>query len=146
MNTPKERNRLYISKDNKEFIDDFDKKNIMGFHLLDNRYIFCFELAVGMNEQKNFANRVQFIRNETLETEDEALISAIYLNEAPTDNEFDRYSDFNDAIPVAENCVENGYQILKSIYEECNGDTELLELKLMNKLNELYLTNVKSDF
>ncbi len=141
------RDRLNISKENNNFVEELKEKGILDIDSsYSNKDIFLLAAALGIDSPKNLeGGKFGFVRLEYIHSYEKALISAITLGDKKNQNEIDKFSDSEIEYANSERCAQSGFETLKEIVKESQGDEDLLCDKLMSKLDFLYQKNIKSN-
>lgn len=130
---------ISISDENKKFAEELKEANLLGFNGLDNKDIFLFMVALGINEPTAEANYKGvsggWFRTETLENDDESnhlyyLLTMGVANE----EEIEKYVDLETNYIKAQYYADAGFKMLKQIYNEERGNIEAIERRLLSIL------------
>ena len=84
-------------------------------------------------------------RKSYIKSTDKALWAAVLLGTAKNDEEIDQYADLDKSVELCEQCAESGLEILKQQYEKADGDSDLLERRMLKNLDLLYTQMIESD-
>ncbi len=98
-------------------------------------------VSIGVAEPEKFqsADPGGWFRAESIRSaNDKAMMSCLMLGIAETDDDIDKFSDFDTYMEYVEQCAEKGFQILKEEVESANWDNGLLEGRMLKKLDLLY--------
>lgn len=136
--------RIFISRKYKAFIDDWsNNKNILDFKTIENIEKFTIAAALGVNSPHPLIGaREGYVRLQSISTDSRAILSSILLGVAES-KDVDSCSNEEACYAAAEECVENGFLILKDKIEKSNDDEDLLCKRLMVEIDNLYETIVK---
>lgn len=140
--------RLYINKNNRKLLDDWDAKDILGFHMTEAKDIFLLASALGLDTPTDIGGTKDgYFRTDAknYKTYDKALLSSVMLGTVEDVEDIDKYATEIINYNEAERCAESGFKILKEKIEDVNCDFELLEKRLISELNLLYEKNVKAN-
>ena len=81
---------------------------------------------------------------KTFDTRDQALIQALRLGAEDVNEEnINDFTDFDKCIDYAEQCSEAGFEKLRQMVADADGDNTTLQDRLMNELDRLYRMNVE---
>ena len=134
--------RAYISDENRNFINAHRNILDMGVAQKEN---FFLTMALGMNEPEKLPTKKSgWILNKTFDTRDQALIQALRLGAEDVNEEnINDFTDFDKCIDYAEQCSEAGFEKLRQMVADADGDNTTLQDRLMNELDRLYRMNVE---
>lgn len=135
--------RAYIADENRDYINTHG--NILDFEATQNKEIFFLTMALGMDEPKKLpTKKTGWILNKTFYTRDQALIQALRLGAEDVNEEnINDFTDFDKCIDYAEQCSEAGFEKLRQMVADADGDNTTLQDRLMNELDRLYRMNVE---
>ncbi len=135
--------RAYIADENRDYINTHG--NILDFEATQNKEIFFLTMALGMDEPKKLpTKKTGWILNKTFDTRDQALIQALRLGAEDVNEEnINDFTDFDKCIDYAEQCSEAGFEKLRQMVADADGDNTTLQDRLMNELDRLYRMNVE---
>ena len=142
------RDRAFINSEHRTFLEEMKKKDILGFgeSIIDTKDVFLLAVALGVNSPaESFKSRDGYFRLQYLKTADKALLGSVLLGKAETDAEIDEYADLGKSIDLCELCAETGFQVLQSKVNNADGDSDLLERRLLRELDLLYTKNVENE-
>lgn len=134
--------RAYISDENRNFINAHRNILDMGVAQKEN---FFLTMALGMNEPEKLPTKKSgWILNKTFDTSDEALIQALRLGAEDVNEEnINDFTNFDKCIDYAEQCSQAGFEKLRQMVADADGDNTTLQDRLMNELDRLYRMNVE---
>lgn len=135
--------RAYIADENRDYINTHG--NILDFEATQRKEIFFLTMALGMDEPKKLpTKKTGWILNKTFDTRDQALIQALRLGAADVNEEnINNFTNFEKCIDYAEQCSEAGFEKLRQMVADADGDNTTLQDRLMNELDRLYRMNVE---
>lgn len=135
--------RAYIADENRDYINTHG--NILDLEATPNKEIFFLTMALGMDEPKKLpTKKTGWILFKTFDTRDQALIQALRLGaEDVSEENINDFTDFDKCIDYAEQCSEAGFEKLRQIVADADGDNTTLQDRLMNELDRLYRMNVE---
>ena len=135
--------RAYIADENRDYINTHG--NILDLEATPNKEIFFLTMALGMDEPKKLpTKKTGWILFKTFDTRDQALIQALRLGAEDVNEEnINDFTDFDKCIDYAEQCSEAGFEKLRQMVADADGDNTTLQDRLMNELNRLYRMNVE---
>lgn len=135
--------RAYIADENRDYINTHG--NILDLEATPNKEIFFLTMALGMDEPKKLpTKKTGWILFKTFDTRDQALIQALRLGAEDVNEEnINDFTDFDKCIDYAEQCSEAGFEKLRQMVEDADGDNTTLQDRLMNELDRLYRMNVE---
>lgn len=135
--------RAYITDENRDYINTHG--NILDFEATQNKEIFFLTMALGMDEPKKLpTKKTGWILFKTFDTSDKALIQALRLGAEDVNEEnINDFTDFDKCIDYAEQCSERGFEKLRQMVADADGDNTTLQDRLMNELDRLYRMNVE---
>ena len=135
--------RAYIADENRDYINTHG--NILDFEATQNKEIFFLTMALGMDEPKKLpTKKTGWILFKTFDTSDKALIQALRLGAEDVNEEnINDFTDFDKCIDYAEQCSETGFEKLRQMVADADGDNTTLQDRLMNELDRLYRMNVE---
>lgn len=135
--------RAYIADENRDYINTHG--NILDLEATPNKEIFFLTMALGMDEPKKLpTKKTGWILFKTFDTRDQALIQALRLGAEDVNEEnINDFTDFDKCIDYAEQCSEAGFEKLRQIVADADGDNTTLQDRLMNELDRLYRMNVE---
>ncbi len=135
--------RAYITDENRDYINTHG--NILDFEATQNKEIFFLTMALGMDEPKKLpTKKTGWILFKTFDTSDKALIQALRLGAEDVNEEnINDFTDFDKCIDYAEQCSEAGFEKLRQMVADADGDNTTLQDRLMNELDRLYRMNVE---
>lgn len=135
--------RAYIADENRDYINTHG--NILDLEATPNKEIFFLTMALGMDEPKKLpTKKTGWILFKTFDTSDEALIQALRLGAEDVNEEnINDFTDFDKCIDYAEQCSETGFEKLRQMVADADGDNTTLQDRLMNELDRLYRMNVE---
>jgi len=137
---------IYINDEYRAFLDTFTKKDVLGFKLLDNKYSFLLAVALGVNSPiDRKRKRHGWTRKSYIKAVDKAFFSAVLLGTATTDDQINAYTNIDKCVELCEQCAESGFEQLKKQYDSVEGDTQLLERRMLKQLDLLFTQNVEND-
>lgn len=135
--------RAYIADENRDYINTHG--NIVDLEATPNKEIFFLTMALGMDEPKKLpTKKTGWILFKTFDTRDQALIQALRLGaEEVNEENINDFTDFDKCIDYAEQCSEAGFEKLRQMVADADGDNTTLQDRLMNELDRLYRMNVE---
>lgn len=135
--------RAYIADENRDYINTHG--NILDLEATPNKEIFFLTMALGMDEPKKLpTKKTGWILFKTFDTRDQALIQALRLGaEDVSEENINDFTDFDKCIDYAEQCSETGFEKLRQMVADADGDNTTLQDRLMNELDRLYRMNVE---
>lgn len=135
--------RAYIADENRDYINTHG--NILDLEATPNKEIFFLTMALGMDEPKKLpTKKTGWILFKTFDTRDQALIQALRLGAEDVNEEnINDFTDFDKCIDYAEQCSERGFEKLRQMVSDADGDNTTLQDRLMNELDRLYRMNVE---
>lgn len=135
--------RAYIADENRDYINTHG--NILDLEATPNKEIFFLTMALGMDEPKKLSTKkTGWILFKTFDTRDQALIQALRLGAEDVNEEnINDFTDFDKCIDYAEQCSEAGFEKLRQMVADADGDNTTLQDRLMNELDRLYRMNVE---
>ena len=135
--------RAYIADENRDYINTHG--NILDLEATPNKEIFFLTMALGMDEPKKLpTKKTGWILFKTFDTRDQALIQALRLGAEDVNEEnINDFTDFDKCIDYAEHCSEAGFEKLRQMVADADGDNTTLQDRLMNELDRLYRMNVE---
>lgn len=135
--------RAYIADENRDYINTHG--NILDLEATPNKEIFFLTMALGMDEPKKLpTKKTGWILFKTFDTRDQALIQALRLGAEDVNEEnINDFTDFDKCIDYAEQCSEAGFEKLRQMVADADGDNMTLQDRLMNELDRLYRMNVE---
>ena len=135
--------RAYIADENRDYINTHG--NILDLEATPNKEIFFLTMALGMDEPKKLpTKKTGWILFKTFDTSDQALIQALRLGAEDVNEEnINDFTDFDKCINYAEQCSEAGFEKLRQMVADADGDNTTLQDRLMNELDRLYRMNVE---
>lgn len=135
--------RAYIADENRDYINTHG--NILDLEATPNKEIFFLTMALGMDEPKKLpTKKTGWIFFKTFDTRDQALIQALHLGaEEVNEENINDFTDFDKCIDYAEQCSEAGFEKLRQMVADADGDNTTLQDRLMNELDRLYRMNVE---
>ena len=135
--------RAYIADENRDYINTHG--NILDLEATPNKEIFFLTMALGMDEPKKLpTKKTGWILFKTFDTRDQALIQALRLGAEDVNEEnINDFTDFDKCIDYAEQCSEAGFEKLRQMVADADGDNTTLQDCLMNELDRLYRMNVE---
>lgn len=135
--------RAYIADENRDYINTHG--NILDLEATPNKEIFFLTMALGMDDPKKLPTRkTGWILFKTFDTSDQALIQALRLGAKDVNEEnINDFTDFDKCIDYAEQCSEAGFEKLRQMVADADGDNTTLQDRLMNELDRLYRMNVE---
>lgn len=135
--------RAYIADENRDYINTHG--NILDLEATPNKEIFFLTMALGMDEPKKLpTKKTGWILFKTFDTKDQALIQALRLGAEDVNEEnINDFTDFDKCIDYAEQCSEAGFEKLRQMVADADGDNTTLQDRLMNELDRLYRMNVE---
>lgn len=132
------RDRLYINIAYRDEIERWKSKQILGIELLDTKDIFMLAMALGMNNPQDIQGKKDgFTRTSYIKSRDKAIMSVLLLGKDGNKDNIDSLTEDDAIFDEAERCAELGFAILKEMIDSANGDEELLEKRLLSKLQLL---------
>ena len=137
------RDRIYINSIYRDgLLDELDKKNVLGFHLIGKKDIFLIAVALGLDTPKKIQGKKDgYFLLEYLKMSDKAFFGAIKLGKLDDPSDVDKYANEEESYNQAEQCAESGFEKLKEMYESAE-DEEMFEKRLMAHLDFLFMKNV----
>ena len=135
--------RAYIADENRDYINTHG--NILDLEATPNKEIFFLTMALGMDEPKKLpTKKTGWILFKTFDTRDQALIQALRLGAEDVNEEnINDFTNFDKCIDYAEQCSEAGFEKLRQMVADADGDNTTLQDRLMNELDRLYRMNVE---
>lgn len=135
--------RAYIADENRDYINTHG--NILDLEATPNKEIFFLTMALGMDEPKKLpTKKTGWILFKTFDTSDEALIQALRLGADDVNEEnINDFTNLDKCIDYAEQCSETGFEKLRRMVADADGDNTTLQDRLMNELDRLYRMNVE---
>ena len=135
--------RAYIADENRDYINTHG--NILDLEATPNKEIFFLTMALGMDVPKKLpTKKTGWILFKTFDTRDKALIQALRLGAEDVNEEnINDFTDFDKCIDYAEQCSEAGFEKLRQMVADADGDNTTLQDRLMNELDRLYRMNVE---
>ena len=135
--------RAYIADENRDYINTHG--NILELEATPNKEIFFLTMALGMDEPKKLpTKKTGWILFKTFDTSDQALIQALRLGAEDVNEEnINDFTDFDKCIDYAEQCSEAGFEKLRQMVADADGDNTALQDRLLNELDRLYRMNVE---
>lgn len=139
------KDRIYASLQYRDLAKALQEKKILGLDTASNLSFFLFTMALGINTPVELQSRDGFIRYEYCKTKDKALLSCALLGNAKSDDEVERYIEFDTCTDYCEQCAESGIAKLQKMYNDAECDEELLERRMLTELDKMYSALVESD-
>lgn len=140
------RDRIYINKGYRTFLDEMGKNNTLGFNLINKKDIFILAVALGLDTPKNFsAAKDGYFLLKDVKSFDRAYFASILLGALTDEKDVDKYANDDVNYDQAEKCAESGFEILKDKVTSAGGDEELLINRLLSELDLLYEKNVSNN-
>ncbi len=142
------KDRLYINKHYRDtFLDDWDNKNVLGFHTVKAVDIFFIAVALGLSTPTDIqgAKDGYFQIHNNVYTKEKGLFGSILLGKEENKDSIDKYANIDVNFDEAERCAESGFLILKEKIDAAGGDEDLLEKRLIAELKLLYAKNVETN-
>lgn len=135
--------RAYIADENRDYINTHG--NILDLEATPNKEIFFLTMALGMDEPKKLpTKKTGWILFKTFDTSDEALIQALRLGADDVNEEnINDFTNLDTCIDYAEQCSQAGFEKLRQMVADADGDNTTLQDRLMNELDRLYRMNVE---
>ena len=135
--------RAYITDENRDYINTHG--NILDLEATPNKEIFFLTMALGMDEPKKLpTKKTGWILFKTFDTRDQALIQALRLGAEDVNEEnINDFTDFDKCIDYAEQCSEAGFEKLRQMVADADGDNTTLQDRLMIELDRLYRMSVE---
>ena len=141
------RDRLFINlKYRDSVLKNCIDNEVLGIHMLEAKDIFLLAVALGLDDPKEIQGKKDgYFRTSYIKTYDKALLSSILLGVEENKENVDTYANLDVNYDEAERCAETGFMRLKETIDSANGDSELLEKRILSQLNFLYQKNVASN-
>ena len=140
------RDRVFINRNNREIINEWVDQKVLGINMLDAKDIFLLAVALGLNAPTEIQGPKEgYVRMQYFKTFDKSLIAATLLGKMGNENQIDQYANLEVNCDEAEKCAETGFVKLKQLINESEGNSELLEKRIIKQLTELYQINVASN-
>lgn len=137
------RDRLFINVAYRDEIDKWKNKKILGIDLLDTKDIFLLAVSLGYNNPSEIkGKRDGFTRTSYIKIRDKAMMASIALGKKENQSSVDSYANDDASFDEAERCAEAGFAILKEMIDSANGDEELLEKRLLSRMNLMHQKNM----
>lgn len=138
------------SKGKREYLETLYSESVLGLSkTIENKDVAMFIAALGIDSPTEITQRDGGgwfrVENVTRYSDDKAFICSFLLGTAKTDEEVNQFSKLEEYINYMERCAENGFHVLNEMIQDVNGNNELLERKLMQHLDFLYIKNVEND-
>lgn len=139
------KDRIYINLKHREFLNEMDQNNTLGFHLVNKKEIFLLAVALGLNEPKEINGKKDgYFLLKDVKSSDRAYFASITLGNIKDEKDVDKYANDEINYEEAEKCAERGFEILKQKIDESAGNEDLFITRLISELDLLYESNVKS--
>lgn len=140
------RDRVFINSQYHPFLDEMEKKDLLGQHTAENKDTFMLAVALGIDAPApSVEHRDGYFRMQYLKTQDKALVGSVLLGKAETDAAIDENADLEKSIAYCELCAEKGFEILRTKINDAGGDGDLLERRLLTELDLLFAKNVEDN-
>ncbi len=145
------KNIVDYCKGRREYLDGLHEKGIFGLSSsIDNKDQALFLAALGCDQPVPLIGKKDeggWFRTESVTkySKDVAMISCLLLGTAKTDEDFERFSQLDAYMEYLEQCAENGFRIVEKKLDECGGDNDLLERRMLKELDLLYTSLVDND-
>lgn len=139
------RDRVYINSGYRNDIEEMKDTDLLGFKLVENKESFMLAVALGLDSPEPVKNRDGWFLMKNLKTTDKALLAAVLLGTAESDDDVDCFSDLEKSLDLCERCAEKGYEELRRRVLDSQMDRELLERRMIKELDLLYMNLVEGD-
>ena len=139
------RDRVYINSGYRSDIEEMKDTDLLGFKLVENKESFMLAVALGLDSPEPVKNRDGWFLMKNLKTTDKALLAAVLLGTAESDDDVDCFSDLEKSLDLCERCAEKGYEELRRRVLDSQMDRELLERRMIKELDLLYMNLVEGD-
>ncbi len=139
------RDRVYINSGYRSDIEEMKDTDLLGFKLVENKESFMLAVALGLDSPEPVKNRDGWFLMKNLKTTDKALLAAVLLGTAESDDDVDCFSDLEKSLDLCEQCAEKGYEELRQRVLDSQMDRELLERRMLKELDLLYMNLVEGD-
>lgn len=119
----------------------------LGLNHAENKEKFILAMGLGYEKPREIANKYSAgltLRN-SIKTADEAIIAAALLGTFSDDSDINEHSNFTDVALHAEKCADAGFDELWEMIENASGDENLLERRLLQKMDLWYQQYVENN-
>ena len=145
LRTMAKRDRFYISKKSRLFVDNLTNMNRTPLGLKDLSRLDLYKIAValGLNNPQEFdsAKVGLCLLKDLKSTKDTSLFNIILMGVAKNNDEIDEYCDLEMNYTESEKCSNAGFAHLIESIDSTPSD-ELLRKKMLNELDILFQQNV----
>lgn len=140
---------INYKKGRREFLDKLYEDGIFGLsRSMDNKDQAIFFASLGADDPVPFQSPDPggWFRTESVRTAaDKAMMSIALLGTFNSDEDIDKFSDYDTYMDYFEQCAEKGFQIIEEKASDAGYDNTLLERRVLKELDLLYIKIVEND-
>lgn len=140
------KDRIYISKSNTQISYFLKNKNVLEADSLQNIDLFLLATAFGLNSPNTIQRKETkgYLLYTALSVEHKALMASALLGMSGA-GDINDCANLDAVTEFCEQCTESGFPAIQAMFNDANGNEEVFENMLLNKLDELYRMNVETD-
>ena len=119
----------------------------LGLNHAENKEKFILAMGLGYEKPREIVNKYSagLTLRTAIKTADEAFMAAALLGTLTSDADINAKANFSDVAAYAEKCADTGFDILWEMIDDAEGDEELLERRILQKMDLWYLQYVEND-
>lgn len=144
-----ELDRICVSTKNNDLLKGrFNEANSpLGLNHAENKEKFILAMGLGYENPREISNKYSagLTLRTSIKTADEAIMAATLLGTFSSDTDINEHSNFSDVAVHAEKCADTGFDVLWEIIDNAAGDENLLERRLLQKMDLWYQQYVENE-
>lgn len=139
------KDRIYVSVSNRKISDILKENRVLDLNYYDRIDYFLLAVAFGLNSPKPIQQtKDALILYNSLSVEHKALMASALLGMSGA-GDINDCANLDAVTDFCEKCAESGFPAIQAMFNDANGNEEIFENMLLNKLDELYRMNVETD-
>lgn len=139
------KDRIYVSVSNRNISDVLERNKVLDLDSCNRIDYFLLAVAFGLDSPKPIQHKKDgLIRYDSLSVEHKALMASTLLGMSGA-GDINDCANLDAVTEFCEQCAESGFPTIQAMFNDANGNEELFENMLLNKLDELYRMNVETD-
>lgn len=144
-----ELDRICVSVHNNDLLKGRfnEPKAPLDLNHAENKEKFILAMGLGYESPREITNKFSpgLTLRTYIKTADEAIMAAALLGTFTEDADINEKANFNDVAIYAEQCANSGFDLLWEMIDKADGDENLLERRLLQKMDLWYQQYVESD-
>jgi hypothetical protein len=135
--------RLYYSRNARKIVEQIDDMKFLDLHNSSTSRLdlFLFAMSLGIDVPMDLEKPESFVLGQTIKSEYEDLLYAVCIANHDESGDFNETIDKGNVYEFAQKCANAGFHIIENMMQD---NPNLLELKFISELDDLYEKNIAS--